>query len=705
MPSIPISDGVSVTADAQLAPFSSLAKYAKDLPKLLTGGIDLSTWKVLTLADPAVQSLDAGLSLSEPIPLTAPAPALTLGADATVHFEVVTGAMFSPDHYGDNIAIPAGQCAVRLGVDANVSASASLPSGSATFGIDATAGIEIDSYRVFPAGDGAPTVLDALQQSLGELVIPFESDDVSAMPAGAVVTLGGSGSLKFSASANLLAISNPLATVTLPAPVPGLAVTQGASVTIGASWEIACQYQVRVQKLDANRVHLGWYRRHSSEFTVSASAKAGISAGTSSTNLFPMLVGAISADAKADDDELTRAGLDSATAAAIEGTVKKAVNRKLELALAAEFGSLASDEAAFLYELNLDAMGDAAHAALDLALHGDLSGFSEPPAGITEVRSILTRARSSRFTFKINLLGIFNFISISKLALTGTVTWTPSTGELFIVDTATAQRIQTTSVNFGADEQKLRSVMAESFLITAAYRGSQTAIAPPHLKSTHTFFRLDNNTSRDELRRFSMALDAVRIAPTALPAGVDSFGRTTVHLEADYDADSSLALFLNDAGQPRPVEEYEAAGRLALQLLIPADGDDEFRLRPTHDDALWARMKDLGPANFGQLFPSSLQANVIVSDYLTIRWWSDSMHGAATLIQQILRPGAANSEALRQDLARHLKDVASKAREQFGTPWGLVAMYRVSGARAIAGGSITGPRYVFTSERPMRAIV
>jgi hypothetical protein len=702
MPSIPIADGVSLTADAQLAPWSSLAKYAQDLPQLLTGETDLTKWKVLTLADPAVQSLDAGLSASEPIPLTAPAPALTLGAGSAVHFGVLTAAMFSPDFYGDNIAIPAGQCAVRLGLSATVKAGASIPSGSVTFGLSAEAGIAIDSYRCFPADAGAPTVLDALKQSLGELVVPFQSDDVSNMPAGAVVTLGGSGSLKFSASANLLAVSNPLATVAIPSSSSSLAITQGASVAIGASWTIGCQYQVRVQKLDASRVRLGWYRKHSSEFTVSAAASAGVSAGTSSSDLFPMVIGAISSDAKADADQLKGAGVSPATAAAIEGVVKKAVNRKLELALAAEFGSLQSDEAAFLYELNLDAMDDAARAALGLALHGDLSGFAEPPAGITEVRSILTNARASRFSFKINLLGIFNFSSVSKLALQGTVTWTPSTGELLIVDQATAQRIQTASVNFGADEQKLRSVMAESFLITAAYRGSQTAIAPPQLKSTHSFFRLDNSTSRDELRRFSLALQAVGLTPPALPVDSDSFGRTTVNLEADYDDAASLSLFLTGGGQPRAVEEYETAGRLALKLLVPADGDDAFRLKPTANDPLWARMKDLGPANFGQLFPSA-EAPVITSDYLTIRWWADAMHGAALIIEQILRPGAANSDALRQDLARHLKDVASKAREQFGTPWGLVAMYQVSGQNALASGSITGPRYVFASVRPMVA--
>lgn len=105
MPSIPISNGLSVTADAQLAPWSALAQYAQDFPKLVASGADLSRWQVLTLSDPAVQSLDTGLALEHPIPLGNGAPALTLGEDAAIHFEVLTDAMFSPDVYGDNIAI------------------------------------------------------------------------------------------------------------------------------------------------------------------------------------------------------------------------------------------------------------------------------------------------------------------------------------------------------------------------------------------------------------------------------------------------------------------------------------------------------------------------------------------------------------------------------------------------------------------------
>jgi hypothetical protein len=698
MPSIPISNGVSVTADAQLAPWSVLAQYAQDFPKLVASGADLSRWKVLTLSDPAVTSLDTGLKLERPVPLGKGAPELILGGDAAVHFEVLTGSMFSPDVHGDNIAIPDGQCAVHLGITANAIAGVAMPSGSVTFGLDAVAGIAIDTYRCFPNVAPAPTVLEALTQSLGELVIPFKPADTGTLPTGVVVTLGGSGSLTFSATANLLAMANPLASVALPAPLPGLAVKEGASVKIGAAWTIASEYQVRVHKVDANRVRLGWYRKHSSDFSVAASARAGVAAGTSSEDLFPRIIGVISPDAKAGAEDLKNAS--PAVTGAIEDTVKKAINRKLEVAIAAEIGALKRDEAAFLYELDLAAMNDAARAALGQALRGDLTGFAQPQAGVTEVRSILKKAQASRFTIKVNLLGIFNFASISRLALEGTVTFTPSTGELVIVDKATAARIQTGSVNFGANEEKLRQVMAESFLITAAYRGTKTALLPPTLKSAHSYFRLDNETSREELNRGVLALEAVGLNPQPLPPKETRFGRTTVSLEANYDDPASLALFVDDNGKPRSVAEYEDRGRAALELLVPADGPEAYRLRPATNPVLWKQMKDVGPTNFGQFF-RGIEADVVRADYLAIRWWADSMHSTAELVEQVMRPGAADSAALREKLAKHLKEVAKNAHEQFGSPWGLVAMFLVAGGRAVAGGAITGPRFVYTSTRPL----
>ena len=138
-----------------------------------------------------------------------------------------------------------------------------------------------------------------------------------------------------------------------------------------------------------------------------------------------------------------------------------------------------------------------------------------------------------------------------------------------------------------------------------------------------------------------------------------------------------------------------------MHLLVPPDGDDAFRLRPLSDDALWAQMKDLGPANFRQLFSQS-QAPVIAADYLAIRWWADAMSETALLVESILRPGAADSEALRKELAKHLREVASRAHAQFGSPWGLVAMFLVAGSAKVDG-SIISPGFVYTPDRLVAA--
>jgi len=54
---------------------------------------------------------------------------------------------------------------------------------------------------------------------------------------------------------------------------------------------------------------------------------------------------------------------------------------------------------------------------------------------------------------------------------------------------------------------------------------------------------------------------------------------------------------------------------------------------------------------------------------------------------------------LREELARHLEAVAAETRSQFGDPWGLVAMDRVSDGRAHARVEITGPTLALRLER------
>jgi hypothetical protein len=603
-------------------------------------------------------------------------------------------ALFSPDDYGDKIEIPAGSCYVAIGFNASAAPGIGATSGSLTFCLNPSLGIDIESYQPFSAGADAPSIADALLRCVGQFVIPATLADLKTLPAGAIVTVTGSGALTFSAAANLLTVANPLATVPLPGPLPAISVQQGASVTVGASWKISADYQVRAQKTNARTVRLGWYRKHGSDFTVTASASAGLTAGPGQTDLFAPIITAISSNAQADLKELQQAGLPPAEISAIHDTVKAAIDRKLELAVTAAFSSLGTDEAAFLYEVDLEALDDKGQQTLQAALRGDLSGLADLsalPAGITGLRSIYSKASARRFSLTVNLLGIFNWTSVSRLALSGRVTFTPSTGDLVIADAATASRIQTAAVNFGADEDKLRQVMAESFLITAAYRGSRAVMNPlPQLASSHLFFRLDNNISLQDLRRWVAIAPALGLASAPLPTGIDHFGRTSILAGARYDDALSRALFFRPDGALRDHNEYEIAGRRALALLVLPDGDDAFRLGPATNDSLWNKMKELGPANFQQLMPQA-QADGVRPDYLAIQWWADSMCGTGQVLARLdafaaQHPGAAPDDPqfqeLRKELAGKLRDVAAKAHEQFGAPWGLVAMFLASGAHA-----------------------
>jgi hypothetical protein len=110
----------------------------------------------------------------------------------------------------------------------------------------------------------------------------------------------------------------------------------------------------------------------------------------------------------------------------------------------------------------------------------------------------------------------------------------------------------------------------------------------------------------------------------------------------------------------------------------------------------------LGPDNFQQLMPQA-QADGVRPDYLAIQWWADSMCGTGQVLARLdafatqhagAAPDDPKFQELRKELAGKLRDVAAKAHEQFGAPWGLVAMFLASGAHAPTAVRIAGPRFV-----------
>jgi hypothetical protein len=285
-----------------------------------------------------------------------------------------------------------------------------------------------------------------------------------------------------------------------------------------------------------------------------------------------------------------------------------------------------------------------------------------------------------------------------------------------ITDKATAERIQSTQVNFGADTQKLRQVLAESFLITAAYRGAKQVVAGAvSLRCSHSFFELENATSPGDMGRkllIGVALGLLSGDDAKPPAGIAAFGRTLFTASTDYDDNLVSAMFLDANEAPLAPAWYEAAGRKAIQLLVQATDADAVRLQPVTDDGLWRRMSQVGQPGFAGLFPSvpAPLVGAITADYSIIKWWADAMCGTAQKLAAIRLWMARNSAAafddpafqkLRRDLAGHLRQVAANTREEFGQPWGLIAMSQLVNGRAGAKILISSPALVRNKRRAL----
>ncbi len=554
MANIKLTDQFGLDVDVPPSTTSALRKYFQQLPPLKLENLDISKFGGLTLDQPIVASLTTGISFQDSIPVGTGAPDFSIQAGVHGSLALIgrTPATTTiPDLLAADVDIPEGTCYVLFAIDGSVGTGGTAGAGSLQFGVNPGTGIAIGNYRRFPLKSGV-TILEALGQTIGGFQIPATADDLAALPEGCVAVVTGTGSLKLSVTANLLALANPLASASLPAPLPAASVSAGGSVQVGASFELKCKYQICAIRLGAGRVRLGWYHRRSAETSVSVTVSEGLSAGIGTTDLFSKIVGVISANPVVDQNEMEQAKLPEDQIEAIGTTVQCAVARKLELAFSAEIGATQSGAATFLYEIDLGALTPASRDALEHALQGDLSGLhSGILPGINCVQSVWQKVQANTVKLNVNLLGILNFGSIASLTRSGKVLFEPATGALVITDRSTASRVQSTQVNFGADSQKLRHVMAESFLITAVYHGTHRVLGGPSLHCSHCFFDLENSTSSEHMRRklrVGAALGLFSMTDAEPPAGIRDFGRTVIDASAEYDDGLTTALFLDHDG-------------------------------------------------------------------------------------------------------------------------------------------------------------
>jgi hypothetical protein len=706
MPDVQLSDNFGLMIDAKPNETSSFVKYFKSLSKLKFTELNANQLKVTQLRDLPVKAFRAGVSFEEPVDIGSGTTELKVGAGGQASIECLFKSegmtnLFESDLYGDPIEIPDGGAYLSLGFTASVSAALAGIHKTPSFGVDAGREITVTHYQRF--SDASLTLGTALEQMLEGYVIPLDLKDLNAMAHGSVATVEGNGTLKFAGSVGLLSNTNPLYDASLPAGVGTIALAAGASIDIGASYQLTGHYQIRIQKVSPTAYRLGFYRSRSSELEISVSAKAGITMKVGSSELISSLLKIVSPNPALDRQELESAGLNEEQVAAFEGAIKSGVERSLALAVGVELGAASSSAAAFLYDIDTGKVDDRGKEAIRRALDGDLEGLTENeeslPKGISIVKSIFTSIRQRQHTFKVNLLGIYNFVSITRLIRESVILHDPLTGELTISDAATAERFRASTLNFAAKTERLREVLAEQFLMTTLYRSTGLVASPPSLRSTHSYFERHSRTNRQTMKDNLDAAEAMKLLSAAQKTAtldqLDEFGTSVLLLDAAYDDVVARTLFLKNDGKPRPEDDYDRAGRQALERLVHAGEADDYRRKPALDDVIWERMKLLGQPGFSQVLPalSTLQLEVVRADYTVIRWWSQAMHRMAVELEKVHSFLKENPQAdlegpefnpLREKLRKALEAVARNVKAQFGDPWGVVAMDIASNHKAEA---------------------
>lgn len=723
LPSIIIRDPLKVeiiTADPQ--PRTGLGKYLPDgvaqLVAEATGAGQLRG--LLTSAHAGESGLN--LSWSDVVPIGPATDKIALsisaGTKAVVGVYNRTGMeLFESSFTGPSLKVPAGQAFVAFSIRPTLGLEARQQVGALTFGFSAGSGAELRCYRPFDLTIGPITLAAACKDLLEHFVIPNTASDLRQMsefPAGTICCASGHGQLRIAASVNLAAAFNPLASVGAIPVLGTLSAGGSASASVGLTATVSGEFQIRAQRLDASVVRLGFHTVAGRGLDVTVGASAATSLTLGDKDLVKLLFAGPGGVPDAAKEDLVKDGLTSEQLDRVTQTMKAGLSRRLELAVSAEFSALESNEAAFLYEIDLDALDADGAAAIDRALAGDLTALNaiELDGSRHGIRTVQSRTQAlSRKTvsWRINLVGIVNVLSMRELVRSGSVAHDTDSGELVIVDKVTGDR-----VGASVGPREIRRLLYESALMTLTYKAGGLDVNAG-LDAAQSFFFFDKAANRQRVSDYLDAVAAVGLLDAAATGeylvGDDDFGKASLLLETTFDQAACERVF-GVPGPPPDRDFYEDIGRRALAALVKPSDPDAYRRLPMIDAALWRRMRDGGQAQFRTILPppitgggenqQALRVGVVAADYSVIVWWAKAMALAASRLADML--GFLKGRAaigLDQDAAfgrrrADLSDAIAKAigenTSTFDDPWGVVALFMASAGQAEVAVTLVSPK-------------
>jgi len=631
--------------------------------------------------------------------------------------------LFSDDLYKSQITLKNGEGYLSLALTGSVTGKDSQSKGDITLGFDAGASATFEFFRKFQVTAASPLVGEALGEVVSSFIMPADVTDLAALEPGDIAACSGKRSLKVSGDFAVSYSAVPLATPSLPLAGKPIQVNTGAKLDVKGSYEITSAWQIRSRAVSNGVIELGFYKQEGSDWEIAVTASAGVDVKLGSTDLLTEAIKKLSKNPEADKQQLTAAGLTSDDIKAINKAISDSVDHSIHASLSLDLKGLASDEAAFLYTIELAKLNADTTAAVAAALDGDLTEIDRlnPQAqqnglvgpGVTLVRSILTRTKESGATFKMNFIGLFNFLSLADFISKSQVIHEPVSGDVVFSETASGQRIGV--ISLPQEQQKLRKLIFDSILMTTTYR-SGGALETMGLECSAVHFALHSTTNEHTMSDYLDWFVALRLLdPAGKAAIMQSFhgtGASTCTARVAFNDDACKALFL-DATTKKPGQSnyYVDLGRNAMKpLLLPPPGDqtdaDNFRRAFLDSDLIWNQIE--GPTDIGRVMQKekNWQLNdpriqFLATDYKTVAWWASAMSSTAAKVadmQTFLKtadPATLETNkvflAKKADVQKHVMGIVRNSPMSFDQPFGLVALDWAAGPAAVASGILLSP--------------
>ncbi len=702
MPSIKITDNVSLSADLDLRDGASLLKAG--LSSLTTTESQFFQDISKPLDQTIVQTVALGGNFASPNLLSGDL-SLTAGAGMNCSLSVKKAAdklLFKDDGFSPVIPIAANQAWIGVEVDLSASGKVSASANGVGVSFEGEGKITCATHTLF-SGSPLPRLLDACGVGFSNFALATSAAGIRSQPPNTVNVTEVCGSITAAASVEQPFDLNPLASANLPFN-ESASVVPSVTLSLSSSLEVSGDFLVRCYKISDAVVRMGVYKKQGSTLTVSLTAAAGIEGKVGGDDVLNALL-----NAALPDVDVAAAGITGDAAKTLNDVIGDGLNRNLSACLNETCSAAYSHEAALLYDVQLNGGDNAAtDVALGSALDGDWTGLQALP-NVHCIRNIAVETVGKKSSVTVNLLGFYSAVSTTDYLKTCTVLIDES-GQMVITDKIDAARVSASTSPYAADPDKLRQALMEDFLCTATYAVASGKLNL-NLSVMQSYHRYSSNMSASEMRENVALGYALGLIPNgSLDATLNStpsFYHAFVSAVVRYDTPALMAIFYKDPASQtqRSKTELEQAGRQVMcSLLDPSNSTDAVRLSILRNDSAWSQMDQSGNVATFHDIPElsglgTAQLGAVETDWVSIVWWAQALAKIAPALSATIRalnqapPGNPSQDPnfmkARATLANVLGAVTRNTDAAFVHSWGAAVMFALSGSHGSATMDLT----------------